>query len=81
MREMSLDLQEVWIFLNLQPKTYSQILRQIKKVIETVEKIKRYPIRKQNTATFKKAVDDLFHFMETGFDVDEGRMDELEQKY
>lgn len=84
LREMSLDLQEVWIFLNLQPKAYSQILRQIKKLIESFEKIKRYPISKQNTATFKKAVDDLFHVMENGFDIktfDDGRMDELEKKY
>ena len=51
-KEVASELQELWIFLNLQPKCHSQIVIIVKKLIDTVDKVKRYPFKKQSGATF-----------------------------
>ena len=82
--EAACELQELWIFLNLQPKCHSQIVILIKKLMLDVEKLKRYPSKKQSGDAFKKAFGDLSAILENGFDVrtsDLKRIEELEKKY
>ena len=83
-KEVASELQELWIFLNLQPKCHSQIVIIVKKLIDTVDKVKRYPVKKQSGATFMKAFKDLSSSLGNGFDIrttDKTRMGELESKY
>ena len=79
-KEVASELQELWIYLNLQPKSHSQIVIAIKKLIEKVEKIRRYPVSKQGGAAFKKAFDELISDLKNGFDIqtfDKKRIEEL----
>ena len=45
-KEVACELQELWIFLNLQPMCHSQIVLMVKKLIEKVLKIKKCPLKK-----------------------------------
>ena len=83
-KEASLELQELWVFLNLQPKSYSQIVRDITKLIKEVDRLRRYPSSKQGGPSFMKDVAALLAILENGFDIrtsDKHRIGELEEKY
>ena len=83
-KEVACELQELWIFLNLQPKCHSQIVLMLKKLIEKVLKIRDYPLKKQAGAAFQKSLGELLDGLENGFDIrttDKKRMEELENKY
>ena len=83
-REAAFELQEIWIFLNLQPKCHSQIVIDIKKLIQEADKLKRYPVSKQGGAAFKKLFEQFLLVSENGFDIrtsDALRMEELEERY
>ena len=84
LREVGYELQELWIFLNLQPKCHSQIVIDIKKLIGETEKLKRYPVSKQAGDTFKNSFASFEITLQHGFDIktfDTNRIEELENKY
>ena len=79
-----MELLELWIFINQQPKSYSQILNQVKKLMENVEKVKRYPVSKQGGDAFKQMFASLIEVLENGFDIkttEKGRIKELEDYF
>ena len=61
LREVAFELQELRIFLNLQPKSHSQIQIDIKKLVAEAEKLKRYPVSKQAGVTFQNAYARGYH--------------------
>ena len=84
LREVGFELQELWIFLNRQPKCHSQIVIDVKKLIGETEKLKRYPVSKQAGDTFKHSFAGFEITLQNGFDIktfDTNRIEELENKY
>ena len=68
-REAAFELREIRNFLNLQSKCHSQVVIDIKKLIQEANKLKRYPVSKQGGAVFKQLFEHFLLVSVNGFDI------------